>query len=163
MPLAGMFLLGAGVPLLLLGGAAPAAPTLLVLASGALLTAVFTALGFWVALRVGEAARGLGVALVLWLGLTLVYDGVVLLASQAWAAYPLERPMLAAMVLNPVDLARVLILMAVDASALLGYTGAVFQDFFGGALGVAAAATSLLVWVAVPYLLALRRFRRMDF
>jgi Cu-processing system permease protein len=163
LPLLSMFLVGAGLPLLLSGGLTSPAPTLLVLASGALLTAVFTALGFWVALTVGEAARGLAVALVLWLALTLVYDGLVLMASQALAAYPLERPMLVAMVLNPVDLARVLILMAVDASALLGYTGAVFQGFFGSAWGMVAAATTLAAWVALPYMMALRRFRRMDF
>ena len=125
--------------------------------------AVFTALGFWVAFSVGEAARGLAAALILWLGFTLIYDGVVLIASHTLAAYPLERPMLAAMVLNPVDLARVMILMAVDASALLGYTGAVFQDFFGGVWGLLAASVSLGAWVAVPYAVALRRFRRMDF
>lgn len=162
-PLAAMFVLGVGIPLMLFGGAAEVAPILLVLTSGALLTAVFTALGFWVAFSVGEAARGLAAALILWLVFTLVYDGVVLMASQTLAAYPLERPMLAAMVLNPVDLARVMILMAVDASALLGYTGAVFQDFFGGVWGVVTATASLAAWVAGPYLLALRRFRRMDF
>jgi Cu-processing system permease protein len=124
---------------------------------------VFTALGFVVAFSVSDAARGLAVALVLWLGVTLVYDGLVLVASHALIAYPMERPMLAAMVLNPVDLARVMILMAVDASALLGYTGAVFEDFFGGTWGLVAAGASLVAWVAVPYALALRLFRRMDF
>jgi Cu-processing system permease protein len=164
LPLAGMFLVGVGVPLALFGGLSNATGSvLLMLASGALLTAVFTAVGFWVAFSVGEAARGLAAALILWLGFTLVYDGVVLMASHALAAYPLERPMLAAMVLNPVDLARVLILMAVDASALLGYTGAVFQDFFGGVWGVLTATASLAAWVVLPYMLALRRFRRMDF
>lgn len=164
LPLAGMFLLGTGVPLALLGGlsAAPAQVALL-LGAGVLLGAVFTALGFVVAFRVTDAARGLAGALVLWLGVTLVYDGVVLIASHALVAYPLERPMLVAMVLNPVDLARVMILMALDASALMGYTGAVFEDFFGGAWGLVAAGASLGVWVALPYALALRLFRRMDF
>lgn len=164
LPLTGMLLLGAGIPLAALGGLARAPGELgLVLAAGALLTAVFTALGFVVAFSVPDAARGLAVALVLWLGVTLVYDGIVLMASHALTAYPLERPMLAAMVLNPVDLARVMILMAVDASALLGYTGAVFEDFFGGTWGLLAAGASLAAWVAVPYTLALRLFRRMDF
>ena len=164
LPLAAMFLLGVGIPLAVFGGFGEApGPVVLMLASGALLTAVFTAFGFVVAFSVGDAARGLAVALVLWLGLTLVYDGGVLMASHALAAYPLERPMLAAMVLNPVDLARVLILLALDASALLGYTGAVFEDFFGGVWGLAAAVASLLAWVALPYAVALRRFRRMDF
>jgi Cu-processing system permease protein len=164
LPLSVMFVAGVGLPLALLGGLDGSAGSVaLILAAGALLTAVFTALGFLVAFSLDEAARGLAVALVLWLGLTLVYDGLVLMASHSFAAYPLERPMLAAMLLNPVDLARVMVLMAVDASALLGYTGAVFEDFFGGFWGISAAVASLLGWVALPYALALRRFRRMDF
>jgi Cu-processing system permease protein len=150
--------------LLLSGGAvAWSGPVLLILGSGVLLTAVFVALGFVVAFSIQDAARGLAAALVLWLGLTVVYDGLVLLASHSFAAYPLERPMLMAMVLNPVDLARLLSLMALDASMLLGYTGAVFRDFFSGASGVLATLVALGAWVAVPYALARRRFSRMDF
>lgn len=163
-PLILVFLVGVGAPLAAAGAFATASTsTVLLLAAGVLLTAVFGALGCLVALSFQEAARGLAVALVLWLALTLVYDGIVLAASHALAAWPLERPMLAFMLLNPVDLARVLILMAVDASALLGYTGAVFQDFFGSGVGVAAAMLSLAFWVGLPYTLAMRRFRRMDF
>lgn len=164
LPLSVMYVAGVGIPLVALGGlaVAPGAVALL-LGAGLLLTWVFSALAFLVSFSMSEAARGLAVALVLWLALTLVYDGVVLVASHALAAYPLERPMLAAMLLNPVDLARVLMLMAVDASVLMGYTGAVFQDFFGGGWGIGAAALSLVAWIALPYALALRRFRRMDF
>jgi Cu-processing system permease protein len=164
LPLIGAFLVGVGGPLAAFGAAREAlSQTLLLLLSGTLLTAVFSAIGFVVAFSLGEAARGLGVALLIWLSLTVVYDGIVLIASHALAAYPLERPMLLAMVLNPVDLARVLILIAVDSSALLGYTGAVFQDFFGHGWGLAGAALSLAAWIALPYTLALWRFRRMDF
>ncbi|MBT8405494.1 MAG: ABC transporter permease [Gemmatimonadetes bacterium] len=164
LPLAAAFVLGVGGPLLLAGGAAAVSgPSLLILGSGVLLTAVFVALGFVVAFSIQDAARGLAAALVLWLGLTVVYDGLVLLASHTFAAYPLERPMLLAMVLNPVDLARLLSLMALDASMLLGYTGAVFRDFFGGVWGVLATTVALGAWVAVPYALARRRFSRMDF
>ncbi len=164
LPLIGAFLLGVGLPLAS-SGATQEVPgqAVLLLLSGTLLTAVFTAIGFVVAFTLGDAARGLGAALLLWLVLTVVYDGVVLIASHAFAAYPLERPMLVAMVLNPVDLARVLILIAVDASALLGYTGAVFQDFFGKGWGLVGAAVSLTAWIALPYAWALRRFTRMDF
>jgi Cu-processing system permease protein len=163
LPLGGLFLLGAGIPLVVMGGltVAPSA-TVLVLLAGALLTAVFTALGISVAVTFSDSARGLAAALTLWLALTVVYDGAILLASHTLAAYPLERPMLVAMLLNPVDLARILVLLAVDASALLGYTGAVFQDFFGSVWGLGAAILSLVAWVVLPYRLALRRFRRMD-
>ena len=67
------------------------------------------------------------------------------------------------MLLNPVDVARVMALMALDASALMGYTGAVYRDFFGGASGVLVATSSLGLWVVAPGLLALRTFRRRDF
>ena len=163
LPLVGLFLAGTGIPLLVSGGPAGLiGPSLRLVVAGSMLTATFTALGFAVAYTFDDAAKSLAAALGLWLGLTVLYDGAVLLASQQLAAYPLEKPMLAAMVLNPVDLARVVMLMAVDASVLLGYTGAVFQDFFGGIWGITIALTSLVIWVAVPYLVALRRFRRMD-
>lgn len=163
LPLAGAFLLGSGVPLLLNGVPGDALLAVgLVLGAGVLLTAVFSALAFLVAVWIADPARGLGVALLVWLGLTVIYDGLVLLLAGAFAAYPLERPMLALMVLNPVDLARVVVLMALDASALMGYTGAVFQRFFGSGLGTAAALTSLALWIAGPFVLASWRFRRKD-
>jgi hypothetical protein len=37
--------------------------------------------------------------------------------------------------LNPIDLGRILFLMKFDIAALMGYTGAVFQRFFGSGLG----------------------------
>ncbi|MDT8370201.1 MAG: ABC transporter permease subunit [Longimicrobiales bacterium] len=163
LPLVGVFLAGVGLPLLWWWpGVEMIGPVLLILCAGALLTAVFTALAFGIAVRIREPARGLGVALLVWLGLTVLYDGVVLMASHALAAWPLEKPMLIAMLVNPVDLARVVTLMALDASAMLGYTGAVFRAFFGSAGGIALALGSLVVWVIGPVLLALRRFRRMD-
>jgi Cu-processing system permease protein len=163
LPLAGAFLVGVGVPLATAGVPAEALGAVaLILAAGVLLTAVFTALAFLVAVTVSDPARGLGAALLVWLGLSVVYDGLVLLAAGAFSAHPLERPMLALMILNPVDLARVLVLMALDASALMGYTGAVFQRFFGSGPGVAAALLSLGAWVAAPFLLAAWRFRRKD-
>lgn len=164
LPLAGVFLVATGLPLLLSGGwAAAPGPVTLVLGLGVVLTAVFAALGFVVAFRFQEPARGLGAALLTWLLVTVVYDGIVLLLSNALAAYPLEKPMLAAMLLNPVDLARLVGLMALDASVLMGYTGAVFRSFFGGPVGVTVAATALAAWVVLPYLAARRRFGRMDF
>lgn len=164
LPLAAAFAVGAGLPLVAGGlDATTLAPAALTLAGGVLLTGVFGALAILVATSVGTAARGLAAALLVWLALTVLYDGLVLLGAQAFSAHPLERPLLAAMLLNPVDLARVMVLMALDAPALLGYTGAVFQDFFGTAKGGLVAGGSLGLWIAVPVVLAARRFRRMDF
>jgi Cu-processing system permease protein len=164
LPLVGAFLVGLTVPLAATGGIGQHASDVLLLAiTGTLRTAAFTSIGFLVALRVGDPARGSGLALLLWLTLVVLYDGAVLYAAYRWAAYPLEGVMLVLMALNPVDVARVLVLLALDASALMGYTGSVFQDFFAGAQGLLVSLGSLALWVIVPALFAMRTFERKDF
>lgn len=164
-PLAGTVALGVGVPFAVEGlDATVSGATLAVLIGTAVvLSAVFTGLAALVAVRSNDKVRGLGGAIALWLVLTVVYDGVVLLAATMFADHPLEVPMLVAMAANPVDLARVLLLLRFDIAALTGYTGAVLQHLLGGARGAALAVTALGLWVAVPSLLAARSFRRKDF
>jgi Cu-processing system permease protein len=162
-PLALAFALGAGVPFLVHGVPEGHRGTLLaLLATGVALTFVFVALAFLVAVRADDKVKGLGVAIGLWLVLALLYDGAVLLMVAMLADYPIERPMLGLMLANPVDLARVLLLLRFDVAALMGYTGAVFATFFGGP-GAAVAAAALLAWIAVPIALGMRAFRRKDF
>jgi Cu-processing system permease protein len=164
-PLAGGFLLGVGLPFL---WAAPdtesgSGSIGLLLACGTLLTLVFTALAFLVSVLIVDRARGLGLAIVLWLGLTVFYDAVLVLVVTMLADYPLELPLLGLTLLNPVDLGRVLLLLRLDAAALMGYTGAVFERFFGSALGAGVTVGALALWVAAPLLLGLRRFVVKDF
>jgi Cu-processing system permease protein len=164
LPLAGAVAAGILIPFAVAGGlASHAADVGIVVLAGVLLGTAFTSIGFLVALRVDDAARGMGIALLIWLSLAVLYDGAVLLAAYRWAAYPLETPMLVLMGLNPVDLARVLVITALDASAMMGYTGAVFQDFFGGAAGLTLSLTCLSAWTVAPALAALHTFRRKDF
>jgi Cu-processing system permease protein len=77
--------------------------------------------------------------------------------------YPLDKFALAATVFNPIDLSRIIILLKLDISALLGYTGAVFQDFFGTEFGLIISIFSLLLWIAVPLLLIRLISKRKDF
>jgi Cu-processing system permease protein len=63
---------------------------------------------------------------------------------------------------NPIDLARVIVLLQMDVSAMMGYTGAMMKDLLGTALGTAFGAGVLSVWVAAPLSLALWIFRRKD-
>ena len=165
LPLAGGFLAGTGIPFLLHGGAEGSAPTALgmLLVLGVLLTLVFTALAFAVALHVTDRATGLGAAILLWLGFTVVYDGALLLAVVTFSSWPLEGPALVATLLNPVDLGRVLLLMQFDVAALMGYTGAVFSRFLGSFAGTGIAVGALIAWAALPFLLARRKFLRTDF
>lgn len=136
---------------------------LVLLLTGAALTASFAALATLVAVRVDDRLRGLGLVLGLWLGLALLYDGVVLVLIALAGGRAIEPLVLGLMALNPVDLARVLVLLQLDVAALLGYTGAVFARAFAGAAGAGLAALALAAWIAVPLAFAARAFRRKDF
>lgn len=164
-PLAAAFLVGVGLPFLWHGvEAASHVTTLLTLTgAGTALTFVFVALAFVVAVRFEDKVRGLGMAVLLWLLFAILYDGLVLVLLSTFADYPLERPMIGLMLLNPVDLARVLLLLTFDVSALMGYTGAVFEKFFGCALGIVVSATALGIWLLVPLGLGRRFFQKKDF
>ena len=163
LPLSLALVAGAGAPFLLHGVPAGQLGTLLtLLGAGAALTFVFVALAFLVAVKAADKVKGLGVAIGLWLALALLFDGAVLLVVALFADWPLERPMLGLMLANPVDLARVLLLLRFDVAALLGYTGAVFARFFHGA-GALVAGAALVAWIAAPVALGVRAFRRKDF
>jgi Cu-processing system permease protein len=165
MPLAGGFVVGTTLPFLyngaLFGGGAGPLPLLLLV--GTLLTVIFVALAFAIALRAQDRVRGIGIALVAWLFFTVVYSGLVLVLLQIFAEYPLQKATIAAALLNPFDLGRILLLLNLEISALMGFTGAVFQRFFGSALGQAMSLGTLLLWLAVPLWLGQRGFLRKDF
>ncbi|MDX1740094.1 MAG: hypothetical protein R3178_02330, partial [Rhodothermales bacterium] len=65
--------------------------------------------------------------------------------------------------LNPIDLGRIILLLQIDISALMGYTGAVFEQFFGSPMGLAMSSGALLIWISGSLLLARRTFLRKDF
>lgn len=163
-PTAASFAVGTTLPFAIRGfaDASARAPLFAVVAIGITLTLVFTGVGFCIALKVDDKLRAVGIALGAWLASAVLYDGIVLTIVALFSDYPIERPLLGLMLINPVDLGRVLLLLRLDAMALLGYTGAVLERFFG-IEGVAIAATSLLVWVGAPALVGARVFRRKDF
>lgn len=133
------------------------------LVGGMLLTAIFTALALLAATLTDNRLRALGTLLFLWLFCTVLYDGLLLVAVILFEAYPLEQPLVVLTLLNPVDLARIVVLLRLDVAALLGYTGAVFERFFGTAVGPALAFAALLLWIALPLGVAARAYRRRDF
>ena len=163
-PLSTAFLVGLGTPYAFHAVDAGELATLMVVATcGVALTFIFAAFAALIAARIDDRVKGIGAAIGLWLGLTVQYDGLVMIGLTVFADYPLERPALAAMLANPIDLARLLILLRLDVSALMGYTGAVFERFFGSAGGALLASLALVMWTGVPLLLGARRFQRKDF
>lgn len=163
LPLLGVELVGLGAPLALAAlsqGGGPGVLRLLVVVGALTLSSV--ALAFLTAVTIRDRAAGMGVAILAWLALTVLYDGLFATISVTLPGSVLETPALVATLLNPIDTARILLLMQFDQAALMGYTGAVFRAFFGSGAGTLVAAASLVGWVILPLLFAARRFRRAD-
>ncbi len=135
----------------------------LLLITGAFLTFIFTALAFVIALSNENRIKGFGYAILLWLFMAVIYDGIFLMSLLYFEEYPLDKFSLLATMLNPIDLSRVMILLKLDISALLGYTGAVFQKFFGTSFGLLLSSAMLIVWVLVPTFFIWRIAKQKDF
>ncbi len=165
-PLSVAYILGTGLPLLFTGQfmGPNAADSFLIVGLGVLLTVLFTALGFAIGLKYfEERLKGLGYSLVIWLFLAILYDGLILLFIVMLGDYPIEKPVLFMAIANPIDLARIIILLKFDISALMGYTGAVFSRFFGSFTGILAATGFLLAWLGIPLWRGVRIFTKKDF
>ena len=159
------FSLGITVPFLFYGyfGAELWITILLLVLLGMALIMVFSGISFLISLLYDDKGRGLGAAILVWLFFAVVYDGILLLAANYFSEYPIEKALLGAIMLNPIDLSRILLIFRLDLSALMGYTGAVFRRFFSDGLGVTVAAASLLLWCVIPSSLCLLKLRSKDY
>ncbi len=153
------FLLGVGLPVLFFDFSATAAMLVL---TGLFLTVIFIAIAMLAAVKVRDKAKGIGIAVLLWIYFTVLFDGMVLFFLFQFADYPVEKPMVAISMLNPVDIGRIMILLRMDESALMGYTGAIFRNFFGTGTGVVISFLVLLLWVLIPAMLSVRKFKNKD-
>lgn len=135
----------------------------LLLITGAFLTFIFTALAFNISLSNENKIKGFGYAVLLWLFLAIIYDGIFLMSLILFEDYPLDKLSLFGTMLNPIDLSRTLILLKLDISALLGYTGAVFKKFFGTNFGLIVSLLMLSLWVLIPTLRIIIKSKKKDF
>lgn len=136
---------------------------LILLLSGVLLSFSFVAIAFLIAISFDDKAKGFGFNMVVWLYLSLIHDGIILLVSVVFSQYPLEKVILLLTLINPVDVSRILIVLRLDIAALMGYTGAVLQKFFGSAEGMIVSLSVMLLWIIFPTLGGMYRFNKKDF
>lgn len=153
------FFVGAGIPVLIYE---PSATGLTMLGVGLALSVLFAGIAMIATVNTRDKAKGIGLSILLWLYFSVLFDALVLFILFQFGDYPLEKFMVFASAFNPIDLGRILVLLRMDVSALMGYTGAIFKDFFGTATGLAVAWSVLAVWVVVPVWLSLRKFKRKD-
>lgn len=153
------FVAGTGIPLLLYSYDKT---SFIFLITGIVLTACFTAFALLAAVYTKDKAKGIGTTILMWFYFTLIYDGLILFLLFQFSDYPIENYMITMSCLNPIDLVRVLILLKIDIAAIMGYTGALFKDFFGSTGGVFFSGIVLLLWMVIPAIIALRKFNKKD-
>lgn len=153
------FLVGAGIPLLVY---TPLAMGGMMIIVGSLITVIFVSLAFLSSILSRDKAKGIGVSIMIWLFFALLFDGLVLFLLFQLSDYPIERLMLGITALNPIDLGRILILLQLDISAMMGYTGAIFKKFFGSQWGIISSLLLLSIWALIPYLASLSIFKKRD-
>ncbi len=153
------FFIGAGIPVLIYQANIIG---FTMIAVGILLSIIFVSIALLATVKTRDKAKGIGAAIMLWLYFSLLFDGLVLFLLFQFADYPMEKPMIAVSALNPIDLSRILILLQLDVSAMMGYTGAVFKDFFGTPTGMIFSIAILLLWIVLPIWYSTRKFNTKD-
>lgn len=153
------FFIGAGIPILVYAASDVGVMMLLV---GIFISTVFVSVAFLASILTRDKAKGIGISIMLWLFFALLFDGLVLFLLFQLADYPIEKMMIGITMLNPIDLARIMILLHLDAAAMMGYTGAIFKEFFGTTIGIIIAFIILLLWIVIPFWVSLIKFKRKD-
>jgi Cu-processing system permease protein len=109
-----------------------------------------------------DRLKAVSAALLLWLLMVVAYDLLVIGATATLRGLPLQSILFPALLLNPVDLARVLTTLAVGSGALFGPTAAVLMRTFGSQLGMIVGIAVLLIETCVPAIVAVKVFERRD-
>jgi Cu-processing system permease protein len=153
------FIIGVGIPVFIF---VPDMTGLFIVITGMLITTIFISIAMLCSILSRDKARGIGIAIMTWLFLTLIYDGLVLFMMFQFSDYPIEKPMVIVSALNPIDLARIMVLLQVDVTALMGYTGAIFKHIFGSSFGLIISFGLMILWIIIPFLISSRKFRNKD-
>ena len=154
------FIIGAMLPLSFLG---LSKAFFYLLLSGVFLSFIFSAISLFVSIAIDEKVKGIGLLLFLWLFFSVLFDGLILICYFMLSDYPLEKFTILMTLLNPVDISRIMILLNIDLSAMLGYTGATFLKFFGSLIGLLMTFVSLFLWITIPVIFANRKFKKKNF
>ena len=158
-------LLGVGVPMIIFGVLTSSVLSnfLTLLLLSAVLSIIFSLMAFVLALKNDDKVKGFGKAIFLWMFFALIYDGVFLLLLMIFKDYPLEKLTISLSLLNPIGLARTLMILKLDVSAMMGYSGAVLQRFLGSGTGAILIISCLGLWLTLPLWRLLSLSAKKDF
>lgn len=136
--------------------------TLLLLVMSLGLQWVFVSLALCLAVYLSRREMIPGIALLIWFFLYVVYDLLMIAAGTYSNEFPLEGPVFALMLVNPLDLMRMVFLVQTDLSDLMGFSAAFAVRTIGGTGGAVLALAGIVLWIAAPFALGLRRFKSKD-
>ncbi len=108
-----------------------------------------------------EPTRALGLALAFWAALVLLYEPVVVGLAVALADWPLDLPLLTSIFANPMELARVSLLAALDVPVLVGPVGYLLDRLLGS-WGMGGLLVTFAVWIGLFFAAAGWVFARRD-
>ena len=128
-----------------------------------LLSVVFTGLATLIALVCNRQQIALGVSVGVWIFFELVYSLMMLGTTLYFSRATLRVLLLTGLLGNPVDLTRVLSLLAVGGPEFFGPAGATLIKMTGSStvaslIGLAA----LALWAVIPLLISIRIFSRQN-
>src|SRR5699024_822793 len=117
---------------------------------GILMSVIFVSIALLGSVYTKDKAKGIGIAILLWFYFSIIFDGIVLFVLFQFMDYPIEKALVGLSILNPIDLARIIILIKMDISAMMGATSAVFKSFFGSSLGMIGSISVMILWAFIP-------------
>jgi Cu-processing system permease protein len=136
-----------------------------VIAGSVALTAVFLGIAAFIA-GAGDGrrrSRALAIALLVWFASAVLYDIAALGLASLLRSGAASRLLITATLLNPIDGVRTQLLLAVQGTAAFGAASLALLRFTGGpARAGAIVAAVVLLWAAIPAILAARRLERAD-
>jgi len=135
----------------------------ILVAAGGLLSFIFSAIALFISVAAKDKLKGIGLAIFVWLFMAVIYDGLMLMYFIVFSEYPIEQHAIVLSVFNPIDLSRIFVMLQLDVSALMGYSGAVFSKFFGNIWGVLISLSSLLLWIVLPVTGLIWKANRKDY
>jgi Cu-processing system permease protein len=137
----------------------------LLAAASMALTAVFLGLSALIAVwSLGRGrGRGLAVALVVWFVAVVLFDLAALGLASLLPSGSASRVLIVAVLVNPVDAVRTGTLLVIEGAAAFGAASLAFLRFTRGGLGAGSLlVASIVLWLVLPTVAALRRLGRTD-
>lgn len=149
--LLGIAFIGGGVSLSLL---------LLFYLYSLLLAAIFLSLAMLIGIMAKSRFQALGISLIVWAFLVLIYEFIVMAASMFMMKQWILPMLTLSIFLNPVELIRVESILSLDGASVFGPRLYDLTIWANGLTGKLLFIAAVLLWTVLPILYAVRRIKR---